>query len=193
MKLEKELNNFKISTDDYLLELKDKQTIVPIQISGNKVVEIISGNEDLSEADGIYTSNTKLNLGIKTADCATVCLGDGNKIGAVHVGWRGLVGDIYKNILPFFNQNNLEVYVGPHIHKFEIKKDECYDELHKKFEDSFFIYDGIKIFFDFDKALRSILPQNTIFNSRDSFSDITLPSNRRDKTMERTLTTIFFK
>ena len=52
--------------------------------------------------------------------------------------------------------------------------------------------DGERIIFEFKKAVFSLLPENTIFDPRNTFEDLTLPSYRRDKTKERFVTTVSF-
>ena len=42
------------------------------------------------KSDGIFTSSKNLCLVVKTADCMPILLKDGNNIGAVHIGWRGV-------------------------------------------------------------------------------------------------------
>jgi copper oxidase (laccase) domain-containing protein len=111
----------------------------------------------------------------------------------MHIGWRGLVNDLYEKVSSLFNQENLEVYVGPFLHSFEIQKDYCYDVIIKKFGDKFIEESSDGISFDFYGAIKSILPKNAIFDERDTKDDLTLPSNRRDGTKDRLLTIISLK
>ena len=170
MKVETYSPNFKIPYD----------VIIPKQCHGTKIVEIITGNEDLSECDGVWTKNKSLILGIKTADCAPICFGDMEKFGVIHAGWRGLVNGICEQMLEIFNSNNTYIFIGPMLPEFEIKKDYCYEAINKKFGEKFFIEREGKIFFEFKDALISILP-NVKFDPRSTYTDKGLSSWRRDK------------
>ncbi len=186
------INNFniKVYTDSLNCE---EGVLTPVQIHGPNIIEVVSGDENLNNCDALLTSNSKFKLGIKTADCASVCLGDGERIGIIHIGWRGLVSGVYEKAEKLFKKENLEVFVGPFLRSFEIQKDFCFDQIFAKFGDRFFVYKGDKIIFDFKSALQSILPLNTFFDVRDTKSDLSLPSNRRDNTTKRLLTVISFK
>lgn len=186
------MKNFDVEIYPNSSDCKEK-VIIPYQIHGSNFVEIITGDEDLNNCDALITSNREFKLGIKIADCASVCLGDGKKIGIIHIGWRGLCSDLCEKVLDLFNKDNLEIYVSPFLHSFEIKKDYCYDAILKKFGDKFIHDSGSDIMFNFERAIRSILPKNTVFDERNTKDDLTLPSNRRDKTKERLLTVISFK
>lgn len=167
--------------------------ILPGQVHGDNIVEIITGNENASNCDALITKNKNFSLGIRTADCAPVCFSDGEKIGIAHIGWRGLCLSLIEKMLKGFNSANLKVFVGPFNHFFEIKKDLCYEQIQAKFGDKFFVVDGEKITFLFRDAIMSLLPQDAEFDSRNTFKDMSLPSFRRDKTPERLVTVISFK
>ncbi|OGI60572.1 hypothetical protein A2641_03505 [Candidatus Nomurabacteria bacterium RIFCSPHIGHO2_01_FULL_37_25] len=175
--------------------LKDieNEIILPTQVHGNNIIEIITGGEKLASCDALITQNRKFSLGIKTADCATVCFTDGKKIGIAHIGWRGLCLSLIEKMLTHFDFQNLNVFVGPFMHSFEIKKDFCFTQIQEKFGDKCFIEKKDKIIFLFKDAIMSLLPQNTQIDDRDTFEDSSLPSFRRDKTKERLVTVISFK
>lgn len=185
------LKNFKISVYSDTSDCKEK-VIIPTQVHGNNIVEIISGEEDLSQCDGLITFKKGMKLGIRTADCAAVCIGDGNKIGIIHIGWRGLIQGVYEKAERLFSKGHLEVFVGPFLHRFEIKRDFCFDQISARFGNEFFIYENGKIVFDFKSALSSMLPANAVFDERDTELDLSLPSNRRNGTEKRILTVVSF-
>ena len=166
--------------------------IFPGQRHGDNIIEVVTGNEKLEDCDALITKNKALSLGIKTADCAIICLTDNKKIGIAHVGWRGLCLSLIEKILKEFKRENLKVFVGPFIHSFEIKKDFCFDQIREKFGDKYFVQKDDKITFLFKDAIMSLLPGDTKFDERDTFSDLSLPSFRRDKTKERLATVISF-
>ena len=58
------------------------------------------------KTDGLITKKTKLALVVKTADCMPVIIADENKVGIIHIGWKGLENKIFhKTILILIYQN----------------------------------------------------------------------------------------
>lgn len=168
-------------------------TLFPIQTHSNNIIEVITGEENTDNSDGLITSKDNIfSLGIKTADCAAICFYDENSYGIIHAGWRGLVNGIIEKMLDKFN--NPKVFVSPLLPEFEIKKDACYEQIHDKFGEKYFSItvqeDNPKIVFQFHKCLQSLLPGNTVFDNQDTFSDSSLASWRRDNTNDRNLTII---
>ena len=157
------------------------------------LVEIHTGNESLENKDAAVCFDKNFSIGMRTRDCAPVCLGDGKKIAIAHVGWQGFSLGLLEKTLQYFNPETVVIYVGPFLHSFEIKKDFCYEALIKKMGGEKHIHeeDG-KIIFEFQQAIAEILPKQTIFDTRDTFTDMTLPSNRRDKDSKGFLTTVNF-
>lgn len=167
--------------------------ILPGQVHGDKIVEIISGNEDVSNCDALITKNRNFSLGVRTADCAPICFSDGEKIGVAHIGWRGLCLPLIENMLKNFNSETLEIFVGPFNDYFEIKKDDCFEKIQEKFKNQFFFEGGEKITFLFKDAIMSLLPKHIKFDERNTYQDMTLPSFRRDNTKDRLVTVVSFK
>lgn len=187
-----ENSNFNIKIYPNYLDNKEN-VIIPVLSHGSSIVEIINGNEDIDNCDALFSKNKNFKLGIKTADCAPVCYGDGENIGIAHIGWPGLCTDLNSKMLEKFNKSKLSIFIGPFNYRFEIQMDFCYDKLKINFE-NFFEYDGSKIYFNFLKALLSIMPENVVtLDNRNTFEDLSLPSYRRDKTKDRLLTVIYFK
>ena len=155
------------------LVLSQKQT------NSNNIFFLEQIENELVNIDGLITKNRDLVLGIKTSDCAAVCLADDEKIGILHVGWRGLINNIFEKALSNFNKENLTVYVSPFLHEFEIQRDFCFDDLSSKFGEKFFEEKEGKLFFLFKSALESILPEHAFWDSRNTKEDFSLPSNRR--------------
>lgn len=170
-----------------------RQNVVQAKlVHGAEISEINEFVPLVENVDGLVTANRNLRLSIKTADCAPICFGDGNKIGIAHAGWRGLHLGLIENMLARFDHDSLDVFVGPHLHMFEIQKDECYDLLASKFGEQFFRYEGEMITFLFKDAIASRLPKNVVFDIRNTGKDLTLPSFRRNKTTERMCTIVQF-
>lgn len=170
-----------------------KGVIIPQQVHGTNIVSLDSGNEDVTKCDALITKNRNITVGIRTADCAAVCFCDGDKIGIAHVGWRGLCAGLTERMLGNFDAKKLSVYVAPFLNMFEIKKDGCHEQISQKFGDRFFEERGARIFFNFNDALASLLPLNAVFDARNTETDYSFPSNRRDGTSERFVTTVNFR
>jgi len=168
--------------------------IFPIQTHSNNIIEIKTGKEDLQNCDGIITSNkNNFSLGIQTADCAAICFYNNENYGIIHAGWKGLMGGIIEKMLDDFV--NPKVFVSPILNEFEIQKDDCYEQIKNKFGDKYFYIKKTKnkdiIIFKFLEAIKSILPRNAIFDSRDTFKNTDLASWRRDGSGKRNYTIIY--
>lgn len=78
------------------------------QVHGNNVVMVTKQNIDsLPEADGLITKEKNIALGITHADCQAALFFDPKNeiIAAAHAGWKGLVTDIYANIVNAMKEN----------------------------------------------------------------------------------------
>ena len=77
------------------------------------------------KADGLITNKKNLGLVVQTADCMPVIFSDDNKIGVLHIGWKGLENKIFHKTIPKFNLSKLKVSIGPHAQKccYEVKED----------------------------------------------------------------------
>jgi YfiH family protein len=170
-------------------EERPKKLILPKQVHGTKIVNVVTGDEDIFGCDGLISNNLSLTLGIATADCAPVCFFDGKRMGIAHVGWRGFCDGMIEKMLSYFDTKDLEVYVGPFLHSFEIKKDFCYDAIVGKTGTAFFEMGDI-IKFDFREAIKSVLPAQAIFDDRNTYNSPSLPSFRRDKKVNNFITVI---
>lgn len=170
------------------------EIIMPQQTHSTNIIEVITGQENLSDCDGLWTrQGHDFILGVKTADCAPICFWDGNKYGVVHAGWRGLVDGIVHKMCKTFDDKNTQIWVGPILPQFEITKDDCYDRIEAKFGKSFFLphpKDHTKAIFDFKSALASVLPSQATFDPQSTFGTPELASWRRDKDNRRNITII---
>lgn len=169
-----------------------KTVVIPKLPHGSNIVQIQSGNEDLSNCDALITEERNIAIGIKTADCAPVCFSDGKTIGIAHIGWRGLCLGLFEKMLTHFNPATLEVYVAPFLHSFEIQKDFCYEQITQKFEERYLKHQSDKLVFHFKDAIGSLLPSQTVYDTRDTATDLSFPSYRRDKTNGRFTTVVGF-
>jgi YfiH family protein len=66
------------------------------QIHGKTVLEVTKPLETDLEADGFWTNKIGLPVGVISADCVPILLAraDGEKVGAIHAGWRGTKAQI---------------------------------------------------------------------------------------------------
>lgn len=171
--------------------------ITPQQTHSNRIIEVITGQEDLTGCDGVWTKNTDFTLGIKTADCAAIAFCNQDQFGIIHAGWRGLVNGIVEKMCKTAfpdNLNNLsrdkvQIWVGPILPQFEIQPDDCYDQIEAKFGEAFFVEKAGKIYFDFRGALEHLLP-TAQFDGRSTYDTLELASWRRDQDLRRNVTTI---
>lgn len=168
--------------------------ILPIQTHSTHIIELKSGREDLQNCDGVFTAHSNnFSLGVRTADCAAICFSDTEKYGIIHVGWRGLVNGIIEKMLQNFVHP--EVFVAPVLNEFEIQKDGCYEKIYQKFGEKYLYCktenNKTLILFQFLEALKSVLPHNTIFDSRDTYTNSNLASWRRDGDDKRNYTIMY--
>lgn len=167
--------------------------VLPVQSHSPNIVKIETGAEAITNTDGLWTESKDFLLGVKTADCAPICMWDDKKFGIVHAGWRGTVNGAIENLLKnFTNESGLyevrtrvpKIWIGPILPRFEIQPDDCYKQIHHKFGDQFFSEVDLEsrstLMFEFKKCLQFMLPQAQ-FDSRSTSDDLSLASWRRDK------------
>ena len=87
-------------------------------------------NNKIYNADALVSKRDDLLLGILTADCAPIIVLGLEMFGIIHAGWRGVFNGIIENTIEKFisngeKENNIKIYVGPHLKKtsFEVKDD----------------------------------------------------------------------
>lgn len=96
------------------------------QVHGSRVVVVDrAGGGAGEDADALVTTAPDAALAIFTADCAPVALASGEGvIGAVHAGWRGIVGGVLEGAVEAMRRlgaTGIEGALGPCIHA------ECYE------------------------------------------------------------------
>ncbi len=74
------------------------------------------------DADGLITTESKVCIGVKTADCVPILFIDPETkiVAAIHAGWRGLLGHIIQNAINHMQtlgaeKKNIFAAIGPHI------------------------------------------------------------------------------
>ncbi len=110
------------------------------------------------KADALITKNKNLPLVVLTADCMPVLISDDEKIGVIHIGWKGLENNIFYKTISSFNLQNLKVSIGPHAQKccYEVKED-----LESKFSE-YCLRVGNKIYLDLSKEIKEFCLENNI-------------------------------
>ncbi|MDD5606387.1 MAG: polyphenol oxidase family protein [Candidatus Pacebacteria bacterium] len=90
------------------------------QVHKDKIVKV-NLKSKRTKADGLFTNDKRIALGITVADCLPVFIYNNQEFALIHCGWRGLS----LNILNKIKINNSKVLIGPGILKchFKVKKD----------------------------------------------------------------------
>tara|TARA_B100001996_G_C18358520_1_gene476858 strand:- start:34 stop:603 length:570 start_codon:yes stop_codon:yes gene_type:complete len=142
------------------------------------------------QADALITKQKNLVLAVKTADCMPILISDSEKVGVVHIGWRGLENKIFYKTIANFDITNLKVSIGPHAQKccYEIKEDlevklskHCFKQKNKIYLD---LTKDIKEFCKSQKIDLEINDECTIENEKYN-------SFRRNKTIKRQLSKVW--
>ncbi len=110
------------------------------------------------KADALITRNKRLALVVLTADCLPVLISDDEKIGVIHIGWKGLENHIFYKTIANFNLEKLKVSIGPHAQKccYEVKED-----LESKFR-KYCLRKENKIYLDLSKEIKEFCGDNKI-------------------------------
>ena len=136
------------------------------------------------KADGLITNKKNLGLVVQTADCMPVIFSDDNKIGVLHIGWKGLENKIFHKTIPKFNLSKLKVSIGPHAQKccYEVKED-----LELKLN-NYCVRKGKKIYLDLSMEIKEFCLKKNIDLEVSEICTIEnekYNSYRRDKTKSR--------
>lgn len=88
------------------------------QVHGTRLVDAADCAGQAPEADGIFSADPAVPVGVKTADCLPVLLSSDAGVMAVHAGWRGLAAGIVGLSLDFLlsrgaNPASIRVGLGP--------------------------------------------------------------------------------
>lgn len=80
------------------------------------VVQGDVGSQSVSDTDGILVKkpwNTKVLIGLKTADCMPVVIWNDTVVGVLHIGWRGVATRFMEKVLAEIAAP-VHVAIGPH-------------------------------------------------------------------------------
>ncbi len=129
------------------LGIKEEHLCRVKQVHGNRVIAASEAGllPARVEADGLFTNQAAIALGIMTADCVPVFFVDPvcRVIGLAHAGWRGIYAGIVQEMIKALEKRfstrpeNLQVIFGPSIRK-------CCYEVGPEFRDYFpgYYYEG---------------------------------------------------
>jgi YfiH family protein len=86
------------------------------QVHGIDVIKA-DQSKQIEKADASYTDQENTVCAVLTADCLSILLAttDGNKIAAIHAGWRGLLSGVVANTVNTMGTINLVAWLGPAI------------------------------------------------------------------------------
>lgn len=162
------------------------------QVHSADILYLTERPESLSMIDGYATNRSRLNLTIKTADCAPVLLADPitRQVAAIHAGWKGAFQGVLENaILTLTTKGaqpqNIRAAIGPHLQKESFVVDKTMRALFPVTEDRFFTIesDGL-IHFDFDAYVCYRLQRAGLTSIEsvggDTYTDTTYYSYRRE-------------
>lgn len=85
------------------------------QTHSSRIIHIDSSSED-SDADASYATQKNTICAVMTADCVPVlfCNKEGDKIAAIHAGWKGICAGILENAVQTLNSpETLIAWIGP--------------------------------------------------------------------------------
>jgi YfiH family protein len=165
------------------IRITAEQTVQGVQIHGDRI-RIVTKPGTYPETDGFITTQRKLVLLIKTADCPAVLLVDPRQkvIAAVHAGWRSVVKGILEKavrllVSKFGSQPaNMLCAIGPAIRGccYEVQED-----VWKIFPEDVVIRRSEKYFLDLPLAIRQRLLRQGILKNHLDDSDL-CPACRAD-------------
>ncbi len=86
------------------------------QVHGNKIV-CADNHHAVPVADGSFSEQPGVVCVVQTADCLPVLMAsaDGQKIAAIHAGWRGLLAGILNKACDIMTDKHCAVWLGPAI------------------------------------------------------------------------------
>ena len=94
------------------------------QVHGARAVLVDAGTDIVGEADALVTTDARVALAVRTADCAPVALAAPGVVAVAHAGWRGLRAGVLREVVALMKRTGattIEAVVGPCI------QPECYE------------------------------------------------------------------
>jgi YfiH family protein len=123
------------------IERMPREPLWMSQVHGVDVLEIDTHQGEVPEADAAYTRATGEPLVVMVADCLPILVADadGQEVGVIHAGWRGLAAGIIERAVRKFDSDQLVAWIGPGIGPCHYEVDE---EVRSRFETSVGFTDG---------------------------------------------------
>jgi hypothetical protein len=94
-------------------KLDDPANLPPVRLSQVHGCGIASASDVVQKADGIWTMEPGLKIGVRVADCVPILLAglvEGRPwIAALHAGWRGAVAGIFRDGIGLFKDQGGEI------------------------------------------------------------------------------------
>ncbi len=86
------------------------------QVHGNRVIKAGQLTQ-IEQADASYSEQAGVVCAVMTADCLPVLLAttEGDKIAAIHAGWRGLLAGVIRYTVNALDASNIIAWLGPAI------------------------------------------------------------------------------
>lgn len=114
--------------------IHDGRVVTMRQMHGDNIVEVTDKKlKEAGEADGMFTAESDIFLGVLTADCVPILIvaPEQRVVAAVHAGWRGTLGGIAEKAVRMLEARydilagELEAALGPSIGSccYEVKND----------------------------------------------------------------------
>lgn len=172
------------------------------QVHQDKIVNMTSHDMSPVEADGIFTDNNKIALGIFTADCYPVIIVGKKHIAALHCGWKSTVLGIIDKACEMFESaadTPFYAYIGAGISakNFEVKQD-FIDSVNKFMKaDDYLEIHASKLTFNLLALVKNKLSSAGIKTIESAnictFDDERFYSYRKTKTISRMITAVALK
>ena len=140
------------------------------QIHSSNVIEINKQTHQLKliNADASFTTQSKVVCAILTADCLPLIFAtqDGQKIAAIHAGWRGLLDGIIKKTILALKTTEITVWLGAAIGRccFEVGGEvrDLFIAKHPPFAEAFNAQSSTKYLVDIYQLARIELALNNV-------------------------------
>jgi len=116
-------------TDDFRFLLHEGPYFLARQVHGTNVKSVRNRSECYLGTDGFVSEKAGRSLVVRTADCLPVYVKSSTPgslpYALFHAGWRGLLEGIVPRGIEEWFQEEVEVFVGPHIpvHDYEVGRD----------------------------------------------------------------------
>ncbi len=136
-----------IKNYNYYQNISKTYNIITLnQVHGNIILEVNKDNASeimFSQADGLFTDEYNLPIGIITADCLPIMIVGSQYISCLHCGWRSLNAGIIDNAFKLFKKYNdipIYTYIGTGICEkcYEVQ-DDLINQLNKNYNPSYAI------------------------------------------------------